>query len=748
MNRYLRFTFSFLLTSCVFSVATARYSSLDVFIMHEQGATTFVPVSTLWNVDKKYDATVASTYVDKAQFLNIDNVQLGAFMKADSRGIVLSLPKVDGGVYHINLAQYNFLTGDFKVQAVGNNVAVDHPYTPGIYYRGVVDGIPNSLACFSFFNDEVYGLFSIPGEGNYILALNQITDKSNKLQYILFNDRDSKVHPKGGCDEELLERNRKFINPAALERNAYNTCREIKVFERGDYGFYLTEQSNINAAANYVTACFNALSTVYRNEGIYASMKLFRIDTGNDAYQNASFTTSFDFLNQFGQETQDSLHGTDLAMLLSSLNGTLGGVAWLSTLCSPYNSNGNSGPYSFVNIVKDYVALPSYSFDVEAMTHEMGHNLGSPHTHNCSWPGGAIDGCYTLEGNCAMPVIQYPVNGGTIMSYCHLVAGVGINLSNGFGPLPGNLIRNTVATTSCGNLYTVNKTLSTTSTTLIATRECTMNGMTYYWNDNNTADSSDDRLVLQVKKNGNSIGTLDSAGFSAENVTTAGYSTGTGTLLTFPPGIPAPVQDTTYAMHRFWRLTTTTVPTSNIEIMFPYLQTDRQDLTHSLAAQVAKDSTVYMYLIKTINPNPSLNFIGSVLSSFIFCNPGTTLTPNEWTESISGSMHFAHFLTQSASIGGSGFVTYKKYLATDNVTSPLAQLVFFPNPAKQEWIVNAPYGLDGVALQIFDVRGVRMLTKLLSKNAANHISTNGLASGMYFYRAVGSQIYTGKLVKE
>lgn len=86
-----------------------------------------------------------------------------------------------------------------------------------------------------------------------------------------------------------------------------------------------------------------------------------------------------------------------------------------------------------------------------AMTHEMGHALGSPHTHACAWNGNntAIDGCGPAAGygeGCNGPI---PSQGGTIMSYCHLIAGVGINFNLGFGPQPGQLIRTTVDSKSC-----------------------------------------------------------------------------------------------------------------------------------------------------------------------------------------------------------------------------------------------------------------------------------------------------------
>ncbi|MDP4851578.1 MAG: hypothetical protein NWR22_00230, partial [Saprospiraceae bacterium] len=82
------------------------------------------------------------------------------------------------------------------------------------------------------------------------------------------------------------------------------------------------------------------------------------------------------------------------------------------------------------------------------MAHELGHTLGSSHTHACVWNGNntAIDGCYSTEGGCNS--FGLPAAGGTIMSYCHLRR-VGINFSLGFGVQPGNVIRNTIAQASC-----------------------------------------------------------------------------------------------------------------------------------------------------------------------------------------------------------------------------------------------------------------------------------------------------------
>ncbi|MDR3680008.1 MAG: zinc-dependent metalloprotease [Flavipsychrobacter sp.] len=719
---------------------------LEMFIMHEKDITPFTSVS-LWQPVEIYNVSNTTNYVEHAQFFNIDISQLAVLLKTRNRGITIQLPKKDGGVYTISLAQYNCYTADFKVQSIAGNIKTDRPYAAGIYYRGIVDGVPNSLASFSFFNDEVYGLFSIPGEGNYNLVPNHLASNNNKLSYILYNDKDSKLKPSIGCTEDLLESKKNYNLSAVLARNAYNTCREIKVFEKADYQLY-QKYGSVTAVANYVTACFNASSTIYRNEGIYTTMKLLQVDTVTDIYNDPSYTSGYSFLNLFSVTTKDTLNGADVAMLLSGAPGQLGGIAWVGTLCQSFNPADNSGPYGFVDIMGDYATLPTFSYDVVTIAHEIGHTLGSVHTHNCSWPGGAIDGCYTLEGNCQMPVPQYPVNGGTIMSYCFLISGVGINISNGFGPLPGNVIRNTVATTSCGNIYSVSNALASPGTSLSANRECTMNGITYYWNDNNTADTSDDKLLLQINKNGNNIGTIDSPGFVAQTATNTGYGSGTGAITNFPSGTSPVIQDTSYAMHRYWYLHTSIAPGGNIEVMFPYLQADKHDLLNSLLTPVAADSTIYMYMVNTGNPNPSLGFLGAVATNFTICVPGSTLAANTWTESTTSNINFAHLLTNASSVGGSGFVTYKKYLSAGNIPPPSDPLAFFPNPAKSSWNVIVPNGLNDVLLQLYDAQGKIVLSQLLYHPGFNTINIGNLSAGEYFYRVAGSQVYTGKLVKE
>ncbi|MEL6277189.1 MAG: M12 family metallo-peptidase, partial [Bacteroidota bacterium] len=112
----------------------------------------------------------------------------------------------------------------------------------------------------------------------------------------------------------------------------------------------------------------------------------------------------------------------------------------------------NSLNYAYSWIQGSYAQVPTYSWSVNVLAHEMGHNLGSRHTHDCIWNNNntPIDGCGPAA-NYSTPCTPgpLPTNGGTVMSYCHLLGNIGINFNNGFGQQPGDLIRANIANASC-----------------------------------------------------------------------------------------------------------------------------------------------------------------------------------------------------------------------------------------------------------------------------------------------------------
>lgn len=635
---------------------------IEAMVSRQKLATSLHSVDGIFNVDYSKTLESVAQYVTNADFLKLNTMALKTMLEQKNEGIRIHLPNGNGQFFEIDMVQFNILATGFKVNEEGENGRVTANYNSGLYYRGVVNGMPGSFAAFSFFENEMYGVFSIPGVGNYSITPNTMI-AARGTDYILYNDADLKIirnTPECKSDEMLVER----LESNLAGRNVYNNCKDVEVMLTADYATYVSRSSSSTNVANYLTSIFNVLSVIYRNEGIYTSIKSLNVNTASDDYQSLA-QSSTAFLDKFGQLTMNNLGGADLAHLVSTrYNGTMGGVAWLDVLCYNYNASQFSGPYAFSNIYANETigTFPTYTWNVEVLTHEMGHNLGSNHTHNCTaWSGGPIDGCAPTynagyaEGTCANGPLPSGTVKGTIMSYCHLLNYVGISFSNGFGPQPGNFVRNRVSTRTCVANYVPDTTMTITNTTLNATRECTNSstGLTYYWNDNNTIDKSDDRIVLKLNKGSNNIGTLDDAGFAVKTVTLLKYGTNTGTSVTFPYGTPNIGADN-IAMNRYWDVNPITQPTTAVEVYFPFVQQDINDVAGSMPSVV--NHTNLKFYKMNVDPNPANGFPGATTSGTTVYNysSATIPTATNWTYTNVGNSKYARFLVNSFS-GGGGF---------------------------------------------------------------------------------------------
>ncbi len=763
----------FILPSTLF----AEEKAMDAFIARIKETNKFVSVNDIWHSDKNFDKSALLQKVEDAEPLLIDYTKLSQFIATNNTAISLTFPAVGGGSFTIELSQYNFLTNDFEVHEMGeNNTDKKVAYTPGIYYRGIVKGEKGSLAAFSFFNNEVYGMFSIPGKGNYVLVANTMVGESfNRNQhYVLYNDHDIK-NPENlpGCDADQLPELREAAEKPTstfLNNKVYNSCTEVRVYEVGDYATYQTKGSSTTNVTNFLTALFNNQSTIYRNEGIPIVLKYVQVNTATDVYQTITSAMSIRFLKKFGWQTKNVMHGCDVALLFSSKfnsgYGALGGVAWLRSMCSSYRNSDSGGPYGYINISNSGVVnFPTYSSNVLVAAHEMGHMVGSPHTHACCWNpparNTAIDKCYTLEGSCPNPSPLYPTAGGTIMSYCHLVSGVGVNFSNGFGKQPGDTIRRFIFSkfsNTCGEVFFPSRALSTTNRTISANRECTYvtGGVstTYYWKDNSSATHNDDTLVLKVVKNGNNIGNLDTTGFAVTTGTISGYGAGTGVTAIFPAGT-AGVSTTgaNIAMRRYWNITPTGTATitTPVEVFFPFLAKDTADVSGSHPGATPLSSYKMYKVNNPIDPNPANSFTSATATNFSVYSYGTTSSTTNWAFSTTDSTYFASMKMNNLSGGGTGF--YPSNLPVTNVqdvNNKNTPIYIYPNPTQNEWYISTVElaGNTTLTFRLYTADGREVKNEILSAGSVNTITTNNLPVGVYYYKINSEHnSYTGSLIK-
>jgi len=362
--------------------------------------------------------------------LFINKSVLGDLIANKPEGIQIVVPSITvGETWTLNLTRNEVVTNDFQVKTSDNRkVDVATILSNAVHFKGKIEGLENSLVALSLFQNEVMGVVSI-GDKTY-----DIGKFGNTERYVLVDANEVSRKIPFSC--EASEESPMNMQSTQGLPPSWNCIRLFRMYFECDFDMYTKRQSNVTNVVNFVTGMYNVVNTIFANESLVSQISEIFVWTTVDPF--ATNASSNAYLSAF--RTTRTVYNGNLAHLLSTRNTNYGGIAFLPGLCSSFSS------YAYSNINNSYNNFPSYSWTVNVVTHEIGHNLGSPHTHSCSWPGGAIDNCYTTEGGCATG--PAPTGGGTIMSYCHLTSS-GVNFNNGFGPLPGNLIRSTVANSSC-----------------------------------------------------------------------------------------------------------------------------------------------------------------------------------------------------------------------------------------------------------------------------------------------------------
>ncbi len=170
-----------------------------------------------------------------------------------------------------------------------------------------------------------------------------------------------------------------------------------------------------------------------------------------------------ELLNEFSMDWAARMNSVDrtvahLYALIRPVGGSfVGGIAYLNQLCNKRHRGGYGVSTVYLNaseIPGNPTRSNAFVWDVFVAAHEMGHNVGANHTHNCVWSP-PVDTCQLQSDNtdaCFNTPSMRRVIDGTIMSYCHLVNGSRTPLT--FGPRVAERMRTWIATSSCAPLIT------------------------------------------------------------------------------------------------------------------------------------------------------------------------------------------------------------------------------------------------------------------------------------------------------
>ena len=431
-----------------------------------------------------------------AHYMQVNRVALQQIVNGPSEVLSLTVPVSEKTILTVDLQRREIFSPGFKVIARGERGdRIDQSFN-GVHYTGRIAGEDQSLVAISFFEDKLAGVISYRDQ-NYNIEL---LDNKVGNPYVTYRSRDLNDNLSFEChtaDQNVEEQD--DYTASGTGRSAAGT---IDVYIECDYQMF-QHKGSVSNTSNYATGLFNVVAGIFADAGGPGNGPTLQISemivwTTPDPYgATVSGNSSSTVLNNFKCEAR-SYNGR-LAHLLSTSSRNLGGIAQLPYCSSTYTST----IHGFSNIHQNYNSnLNNYSWSVNVLAHELGHNMSSPHTHSCSWDVNGngqlvqIDDCGNiyLDNQGSTPGSCYEENDpiippkGTVMSYCHLNTGNGIDLSEGFHPLVAQRIidfSNCVASEHRNSCAGPNSThLSVTNLTNTSSRfNCSLvdNMETYYW---------------------------------------------------------------------------------------------------------------------------------------------------------------------------------------------------------------------------------------------------------------------------
>jgi cysteine-rich repeat protein len=291
------------------------------------------------------------------------------------------------------------------------------------YFRGTVRGDADSVVLLIAGADDVRG-FVVHGGMTYPFG----RDASGVHRVYALRDVDQATNP-GPRDfcandlhpEALLAAPAPEASIAGLPQPPIgpNTVLEVEAAIETDNEFKEKFGNSTPAALSYLTDLLAAANVIYlRDVKVRLAFTYIRIWSVPDPWSGMDTVSQLNELRSYWTNSVNHMDATagehDIVHFISGKGQPDGGVAYVGTACN------EALEYGVSQVIGAFdVGDPNGIWDVLVVTHEIGHNLGTVHTHCYDPP---LDHCYNGESGCWGGAESLPPGGGTIMSYCHLLA--------------------------------------------------------------------------------------------------------------------------------------------------------------------------------------------------------------------------------------------------------------------------------------------------------------------------------------
>lgn len=682
----------------------------------EASRVVFRPFTVLTASQNKPDENINKVVTD-ATLATIKTTVVNDIVANKYEFIELSFPH-NGSIVKLDLYKVNLFAEGFHVDTdKAKNIA----YEKGVHYRGIVKGDYNSVASFNFFPNELNGVASNIELNN--LVIGKLDKINNVNDYIVYSD--SKMQFGSGFECSYKDDESLHNDEPTIANREVNSLKCVTMYFEIDYNLFQLNGSDTATTTNWMTSVFNNVQSLYNADDITISLKSMFIWTTQDPYEGIG-TSSVDYLYKFN-EVRPVFDG-DLGQLLGNDPGGLGGVAvGINGLCSQNNFS-----YSDIDTIT-VENIPTYSWTIQVISHEFGHLLGSRHTHACAWNGNntAIDGCGQQagfsEGNCPQAPIPSTTVKGTVMSYCHLISGVGVNFSNGFGSQPRNAILNAINNGPCLSTDCINTCINTISS--VSINNIGMDTATISWIDSGTFTAWKVRVYpfgatpgswITVTTNNYVVNGLNSNSYYVTEISpscTAGLEIGGRRLIfvtaaNFCSGI---------------QFTDSGGPTGNytnmetvIRTIIPDVANNNIVLTFSAFSLEVDYDYLYVYDGNS-TAAPLMNLGGST---------GTTIPGPFVSSATDGSLTVRFYSDQG--VIDTGFIATISCSPNLNINSNnYIDFNYYPNPSNGKVTINSKTAINQI--QVYNVTGQLLLDKNLNETTTN-VDISAFAQGTYFFK--------------
>jgi len=351
--------------------------------------------------------------------LNVDLAQLREIKGSELQ--IGAMPVTPGLTVDLDLQRHDILDPEAVISATDDN-GTRPVYPSVVMYRGKIVGDDASDVFIAFSNTCVMGHIrrdektyeivtdlNAPATDNTISAISFPVDEIEGKQVLCgLNDKNLSKFEFPLTKEQIMASR----TPRVQDGSTPGVINySVKGGFDGDYEYSGLFGNNEQAAIDYMLSVAGQVSAIYerdlQTQIVVASAHVW-LTTKDMPYTEASVMDlalseatgywQYDTANIFKRGFMHVMSGKPWVNPI--------GIAWLNVLCD----NGTS--YSAITHTDP-------ARDLRVVSHEIGHNFGLKHTHDCSWGGpenGAIDRCAPAEGGNCFTSTQQSV--GTIMSYC------------------------------------------------------------------------------------------------------------------------------------------------------------------------------------------------------------------------------------------------------------------------------------------------------------------------------------------